>query len=56
MKRKEFLKAMVAAGASAAILDTDGLKVFAEEAASGTPDLVAVLGGEPDVIDRKSVV
>ena len=55
MKRKEFLKAMVAAGASAAILDTDGLKVFAEEAASGTPDLVAVLGGEPDVMFQKAI-
>ena len=55
MKRKEFLKAMVAAGASAAMLDTDGLQVFAEEAASGTPDLVAVLGGEPDVMFQKAI-
>ncbi len=56
MRRKEFLKTMVAAGASAAVLSTDGLKVLAREAAkSGVPDLVAVLGGEPDVMFRKAI-
>jgi len=55
MKRKDFLKTMVAAGASAAVLDTDGLKVIAQEAAAGTPDLVAVLGGEPDEMFRRAI-
>ncbi|MCL2305196.1 MAG: DUF362 domain-containing protein [Planctomycetaceae bacterium] len=55
MKRKEFLKTMVATGASAAVLNTNGLKVLAQEAAAGTPDLVAVLGGEPEVMFRKAI-
>ena len=46
---------MVAAGASAAVLDTDGLQVIAQEAAAGTPDLVAVLGGEPDEMFRRAI-
>ena len=55
MKRKDFLKTMVAAGASAAVLDTDGLQVIAQEAAAGIPDLVAVLGGEPDEMFRRAI-
>ena len=46
---------MVAAGASAAVLDTDGLQVFAQEAAAGPPDLVAVMGGEPEVMFRRAI-
>ncbi len=46
---------MVATGASAAVLNTNGLKVLAQEAAAGTPDLVAVLGGEPEVMFRKAI-
>jgi len=46
---------MVAAGASAVVLDTDGLKVLAQEAAAGTPDLVAVMGGEPDIMFRRAI-
>ena len=46
---------MVAAGASAAVLDIDGLQVIAQEAAAGMPDLVAVLGGEPDIMFRRAI-
>ena len=56
MKRREFLKTTAVAGASVAMLDASGLAVCAGESGNGrTPDLVAVIGGEPDVMFQKAI-
>jgi uncharacterized protein (DUF362 family) len=55
LNRKEFLQTLGTAGI-AAVTSVDGLDVFAQTADSKkTPDLVAVMGGEPDVMFQKAV-
>lgn len=48
---------MVAAGTTVALLDTNGMNVWAEETptTTGPVDLVAVVGGEPDEMFRKAI-
>jgi uncharacterized protein (DUF362 family) len=56
MNRKEFLKTLSVAGTAAAVGNFDALDVFAQNSdKTGTPDLVAVMGGEPDVMFQKAI-
>ncbi len=56
MNRKEFLKSLGAVGAAFAVTGTGVLDVFAQAAKNDGPvDLVAVMGGEPDVMFRKAI-
>ncbi len=60
MNRKEFLKTLGVAGATFAVGGFDGgfgtLDVFAQNStADGPVDLVAVMGGEPDVMFQKAI-
>lgn len=60
MNRKEFfrgsLKALGVAGTTFAVSGVDALDVFAQNAAKDGPvDLVAVMGGEPDVMFQKAI-
>jgi uncharacterized protein (DUF362 family) len=55
MNRNEFLKTVGAAGTAAAVGHFDALDVFAQAAADGQPDLVAVSNGEPDVMFRRAI-
>ena len=56
MKRSEFLKTIALGGAAVSMSGVEGVNVFAAEGEkSGTPDLVAVLGGEPDVMFQKAI-
>ncbi|GHT17049.1 hypothetical protein FACS1894189_2220 [Planctomycetales bacterium] len=56
LNRKEFLQTLGVAGAAVAASGLDGLEVFAQtNEQTGTPDLVGVLGGEPDVMFQKAI-
>lgn len=55
MNRKEFLKALGIAGTAFATGGLGSLDVFAQEKKDGTTDLVAVMGGEPDVMFQKAI-
>lgn len=56
MNRKEFLKTLGVAGTTFAVTGLDALDVFAQNAEKDGPvDLVAVMGGEPDVMFRKAI-
>lgn len=56
MNRKEFLKTLGAAGTGFAVSGFDALDVFAQNNGKDGPvDLVAVMGGEPDVMFRKAL-
>jgi len=55
LNRKEFLKTLGVAGAAVATGSFDAWDVFAQNDKGGTPDLVAVMGGEPDVLFRQAI-
>ena len=55
MKRKDFLKTMAAAGAAVATQGMGGVDALAQAEKTGNPDLVAVVGGEPDVMFQKAI-
>ena len=55
LNRKEFLQTLGVAGTAFAVGGFDALDVFAQNDKGGTPDLVAVTGGEPDVMFRKVI-
>lgn len=56
MNRKEFLKTLGVTGAAFAVSGFDSLDVFAQNNQKDGPvDLVAVMGGEPDVMLRKAI-
>lgn len=56
MNRKEFLKTLGVAGTAFAISDLDALDVFAQSGEKDGPvDMVAVMGGEPDVMFQKAI-
>lgn len=56
MNRKEFLQTLGVAGTAFAAGTFDALDVFAQTEAKGGPvDLVAVMGGEPDVMLNKAI-
>lgn len=56
MKRSEFLKTMAVTGAAVTVHGVGGLDVLAQESSSGGKcDLVAVMGGEPDVMFQKAI-
>ena len=50
MNRQEFLKSIALAGAAAALFSEGASDVLAQGEAGRTPDLVAVMGGEPDTM------
>jgi uncharacterized protein (DUF362 family) len=60
MDRREFLKSLAIAGV-ATVVETDGAMSMLTQsmpsapARAGYPDLVAVMGGEPDVMFRKAI-
>jgi uncharacterized protein (DUF362 family) len=54
MNRKEFLKTLGVAGTAASVGHFDALDVFAQDE-TRNPDLVAVSGGEPDVMFQKAI-
>jgi len=57
MNRKEFLKAITLAGATAAAGTWNGVRVYAQtnEAKSDECELAMVMGGEPDVMFQKAI-
>ncbi len=56
MKRKDFLKTLALGGAAVATGSFDALDALAQETKKeGPPDLVAVAGGEPDVMFQKAI-
>lgn len=56
MNRKDFLKTLGVAGTTFAVNGFDALDVFAQNAQKDGPvDLVAVMGGEPDVMFQKAI-
>lgn len=55
MDRKEFLKSLATAGLTATIMSHNELALLAQNDQDGTPDMVAVLGGEPDVMFEKGI-
>ena len=55
LNRKEFLHTLGVAGATFAVNGFGALDVFAQNDRGGTPDLVAVMGGEPDVLFQKAI-
>ena len=56
MNRKEFLKTLGIAGTAFAVSDFDALDIFAQNNSTDKPvDMVAVMGGEPDVMFRKAI-
>ncbi|MDR1491233.1 MAG: DUF362 domain-containing protein [Planctomycetaceae bacterium] len=57
LNRKEFLRTLALAGATAATGSWNGLNVLAQtsETKTGDVELVAVLGGEPDVMIQKAL-
>ncbi len=55
LNRKEFLTTLGVAGTAFAVNGFEALDVFAQEEKGGTPDLVAVMGGEPDVLFQKAI-
>ena len=54
INRKEFLQTLGVAGA-AVIGSFDHFDIFAQTGQTGAPDLVAVMGGEPDVMFQKAI-
>lgn len=56
MNRKDFLKTLGVTGATFAVNGFDALNVFAQNNEKDGPvDLVAVMGGEPDVMFQKAI-
>ena len=55
LNRKEFLQTLGVSGAAFAAGSFGVLDTLAQNDQSGPPDLVAVLGGEPDVLFQKAV-
>ena len=55
MDRKEFLKSLATAGLTVAVMSCDELSLLAQSGQDGTPDMVAVLGGEPAAMFEKGI-
>ena len=55
LNRKEFLQTVGFAGTALAVGGFGALDVFAQNDRGGTPDLVAVMGGEPDFMFQKAI-
>ena len=61
MDRRKFLKAIALSGAAVAIKQTDAMTMMSQhfnaapQASSAAYDLVAVMGGEPEVMFRKAI-
>ncbi|MGI5830988.1 MAG: DUF362 domain-containing protein [Thermoguttaceae bacterium] len=55
MDRKEFLKSLVAAGLGSSVVTYDEISLMAQGGKDGTPDMVAVLGGEPAAMFKKGI-
>lgn len=56
MKRREFVKTTAVAGASVVMMGASRWGALAEEVGKGdTPDLVAVVGGDPDVMFQRAI-
>ncbi|MDD3108418.1 MAG: DUF362 domain-containing protein, partial [Alistipes sp.] len=56
MNRREFLKAIALTGAGIVIKPGDTMDLMAQNVSgSSTTDLVAVMGGEPEVMFRKAI-
>ena len=56
MNRKEFLKTLGITGTALAVSNFDALDVFAQKNdKTGSVDMVAVMGGEPDVMFQKAI-
>lgn len=58
MDRRKFLRAIAVTGAAATIKTSGGMDLLAETfetTQSGTPDMVAVMGGEPEVMFRRAM-
>lgn len=55
MNRKEFLKSLAAAGLAASVVSYDRFSLMAQGAEETTPDMVAVLGGEPAEMFEKGI-
>lgn len=58
MNRRSFFKTLAVAGAAVTLKMKGGMDVFAQtpqNALTGTPDLVAVMGGEPNAMFKKAI-
>ena len=55
LNRKEFLQTLGVSGTALAVGDLGALDALAQSNQEGTPDLVAVMGGEPDVMFRRAI-
>ena len=54
MDRRDFLKTLAVTGAAFTLKMQDGMEIFAQTNSSH-PDLVAVMGGEPDTMFQKAI-
>jgi len=55
INRKEFLQTLGACGAAAVVGNFGDIDVFAQTGQADVPDLVAIMGGEPDVMFQKAI-
>ncbi|GBU06908.1 hypothetical protein AwDysgo_02390 [Bacteroidales bacterium] len=58
MERRHFLKGLALTGAASTLSFSDGMELLAQQSTSSTGalvDLVAVMGGEPDLMFRKAI-